>query len=70
MVTSAKVSVAVPQASDAVGVVKEGVAGQFTVLAAGNALIVGGVLSTTVIVCDAVAVLPQTSAAVHVLLTL
>ena len=69
MVTSAKVSVTVPQASDAVGVVKDGVAGQFTVLAAGNALLVGGVLSITVMVCDAVAVLPQTSVAVQVRFT-
>ena len=56
-------------ASLAVGVVKDGVAGQVTVLAAGNALITGGVLSTTDIVCDAVAVLLQTSFAVQVLVT-
>jgi hypothetical protein len=34
---------------------------------AGNALIAGAVLSTTVICCDAVAVLPQASVAVHLL---
>ena len=44
-------------------------AGQVTVLAAGNAPIVGGVLSTTDIVCDAVAVLLQASFAVQVLVT-
>ena len=57
------------QASLAVGVVNDGVAGQVTVLAAGNAPIVGGVLSTTDMVCDAVAVLLQASFAVHVLVT-
>ena len=62
-------SVAVPQASLAVGVVKDGVAGQFTVLAAGSAPIVGGILSMTAIVCDAVAVLLHPSFAVHVLVT-
>src|SRR5439155_26070599 len=67
VVTSAKVSVAVLQASLAVGVVNDGVAGQVTVLAAGSAPIVGGVLSTTNIVCDAVAVLLQASFAVLLL---
>ena len=62
-------SVAVLHASLAVGVVKDGVAGQVTVLAAGNALITGGVLSTTAIVCNAVVVLLQTSFAVQVLVT-
>ena len=69
VVTSAKVSVAVLQASLAVGVVNDGVPGQVTVLAAGSIPITGGVLSTTDIVCDAVAVLLQTSFAVHVLVT-
>ena len=62
-------SVAVLQASLAVGVVKDGAAGQLTVPAAGNAPIVGGVLSTTDIVCDAVAALLQASFAVQVLIT-
>ena len=69
MVTSANVSVTVLHASLVVGVVKDGAAGQVTVLAAGSAPIVGGVLSTTLIVCDAVVLLPQTSVAVHVLVT-
>ena len=62
-------SVAVLQASLAVGVVNDGVVEQVTVLAAGSAPIVGGVLSTTDIVCDAVAVLLQASFAVQVLVT-
>ena len=62
-------SVTVLQASLVVGGVNTGVAGQVTVLAAGRAPIVGGVLSITVIVCDAVAVLLQASFAVHVLVT-
>ena len=57
------------QASLAVGVVKTGVAGHVTVLAAGSAPMTGGELSTTVIVCDEVDVLLQTSFAVHVLVT-
>ena len=60
---------AVLQASPAVGVVKDGVAGQVTVLVAGSAPIVGGVLSTTDIVWDAVAALLQASFAVHVRVT-
>ena len=43
-----------PQTSDAVGAVKFGVAGQLTVPFAPGAPIVGGVLSTTVIVCATV----------------
>ena len=62
-------SVAVLQASLAVGVVNDGVAGQLTVLAAGSEPITGGVLSTTDIVCDAVAVLLHASFAVQVLVT-
>jgi len=69
VVTSANVSVAVLHASLAVGVVKAGVAGQVTVLAAGSAPITGGVLSTTAIVCDAVAILLHPSFAVQVLVT-
>ena len=63
------VTVALPQASDAVGVAKDGVAGQLIVVAAGNADNVGGVLSITVITCEAVAVLPHASVAVNVLVT-
>ena len=40
-----------------------------TVDGAGNALMVGGVLSITVIACDAVVILLQPSVAVHVLVT-
>ena len=62
-------SVTVLQASLVVGVVNAGVEGQVTVLAAGSAPIVGGVLSMTDIVCDAVVVLLQASFAVQVLVT-
>ena len=62
-------SVTVLQASLVVGVINDGVAGQVTVLAEGSAPIVGGVLSTTDIVCDAVAVLLHASFAVQVLVT-
>jgi len=58
-----------PHASLAVGVVNTGVAGQLIVLGAGNAEITGAVLSSTLIVCDAVDVLPQRSVAVHVRFT-
>ena len=70
VVASLKVSDAVPHASDAVGVAKDGVAGQEIDDAAGSAEIVGGVLSITVMTCEAVAVLPQASVAVHVLVTI
>jgi hypothetical protein len=63
------VSVTALQASLVVGVVKTGVAGHITVLAAGSAPITGGVLSITVMVCDAVVVLLQASFAVQVLVT-
>ena len=59
--------VTAPQASLAVAVPNDGVSGHSMVAAAGNALNTGGVLSSTVIVCDAVAVLPQASVAVNVL---
>ena len=67
VVTSADVMVTAPQASLAVAVAKDGVSGHSMVVAAGNALNTGAVLSSTVIVCDAVAVLPQASVAVNVL---
>ena len=44
-------------------------AGQLIVDGAGSALMVGGVLSVTVIDCEAVAVLLQPSVAVHFLVT-
>ena len=70
MVTSLNVSVKeLPHASVAVAVAKLGVAGQDIVLASGNAAITGAVVSVTFIVCDFVAVLPQESVAVHVLVT-
>jgi hypothetical protein len=61
------VIVTAPQASDAVGEAKEGVAGHSIVVGPGTAESTGGVLSSTVIVCDVVAVLPQASVAVNVL---
>jgi hypothetical protein len=63
------VRVTLLQASLVVGVVKAGVAGQVTVLAAGRAPITGGVISTTDIDSDAVVVLLQASFAVQVLVT-
>ena len=70
VVTSAKVRVTVPpQASVAVGVAKDGVAGHSMVVGPGSELITGGVLSSTVMVWLAVLVLPQGSVAVQVRLT-
>jgi hypothetical protein len=57
-----------PQASDA-PTEKEGVDGQLIVAIGGFAITVGGVTSWTLIVCDAVELLPQASVAVHVLVT-
>jgi hypothetical protein len=54
----------------AVGVAHDGVASQFIVEGAGSVDIVGGVTSSTLIVCVAVALLPQSSVAVHVLVML
>ena len=63
-------SVAVPHASDAIGAVKFGVAGQLTVPLAPGVPITGGVLSTTVIVCDTVLLaLPQASTALQVIVS-
>lgn len=68
--TSVKVNVnELPHASLAVGVVNTGADGQLIVLVAGNVEIIGAVLSSTLIVCDAVEVLPQRSVAVHVRFT-
>src|SRR4026208_1534797 len=59
-----------PQASVAVGVPKEGVSGHSMVCAAGTLVNTGGVLSVTVNTCCAVAVLPQASGAINVLVTI
>src|SRR6266545_3926288 len=67
VVTSAKVRVGVPpQASVAVGVAKEGVAGHCMVEGPGNAEITGAVLSSTVMVWLAVLELLHGSVAVQV----
>ena len=58
-----------PHASVAVAVAKEGVAGQLIVDGAGNAAITGAVTSCTWITCAAVELLPQSSVAVHVRVT-
>jgi hypothetical protein len=57
------------QASVVVAVVKLGVAGQLIELGAGSDEITGAVISSTVIVCDAVEEFPHASVAVHVLVT-
>jgi hypothetical protein len=67
VLASEEVSVGVPQLSVAVGVVHVGVALHWIVEGPGSVLITGAVLSTTLITCDAVAVLPQASVAVHFL---
>ena len=70
MVTSAKVKAAPElQLSDAVGVVKLGVAGHAIVDAIGNVEITGAMVSITFIVCEAVEKFPQASVAVQVLVT-
>src|SRR5688572_30210479 len=66
VVTSAKVNVGVPQLSVAVGVVHDGVPEHSIVDGPGNPDMTGGVVSSTLMVCDAVEVLPQPSSAVHV----
>ena len=69
VVTSACSSVVAPHASLDVGVENTGVNGHSIVAALPTPLITGAVLSSTVIVCLAVAVLPHASVAVHVLFT-
>jgi Ni,Fe-hydrogenase III small subunit len=69
VVTSAKVRVGVLQLSVAVGVVQEGVPEHSIVVGPGNGDITGGVVSSTFMVCDALATLPHASVAVHVLVT-
>ena len=58
------------QASVAVGTSNDGVAGHSTKLGAGNSLMTGAVLSITLIICDVVEALPQSSVAVQVRVTL
>ncbi len=71
VVTSVEVNVnALPQASVAVAVANTGVAGQFIVVGAGKAAMTGAVMSCTLILCERVDELPQSSVAVHVLVTL
>ena len=67
IVASTKVKAGVAQLSVAVGVAQFGVAEHSIVEGPGKPLITGGVVSSTVITCDAVAVFPQPSSAVHVL---
>jgi Ni,Fe-hydrogenase III small subunit len=67
VVTSAKASVGVPQLSVTVGVVQAGTAEHSIVVGVGKAEITGGVVSTTLIICTPVDVLPQASIAVQVL---
>src|SRR6266498_4744654 len=70
VVTSAKVRVGLPpQASVAVGVAKEGVAGHWMVEGPGSAEMTGAVLSSTVMVWLAVLELPHGSVAVQVRVT-
>lgn len=58
-----------PQPSLAVAVAKDGVAGHWITEGAGNEEITGAVLSSTIMVCEAVDELPQPSVDVQVLLT-
>src|SRR5207342_1158530 len=64
---SVEVMLTAPHASLAVGVPNDGVSGHSMVAAAGTEVNTGAVLSVTVIVCEAVAVLPQASVAINVL---
>jgi hypothetical protein len=66
VVTSANVKVGTPQLSVAVGVVQDGVPEHSIVVVPGNPEMTGGTVSSTFIVCDAVAVFPQPSSAVQV----
>jgi hypothetical protein len=70
VVTSAKVNVnALPQASTAVAVANSGAAGQAIVEGAGKAAITGALVSSTLMVCEAVDEFPQASVAVQVRVT-
>jgi len=71
VVTSINVRVnALPQASTAVATAKTGTVGQLIVKGAGNAAITGALLSSTFMVWEVVDVLPHTSVAVQVRVTL
>ena len=71
MVTSAEVKLNnEPQASVAAATANTGVAGQLIVDTPGNGSITGAVISCTLMVSDAVEVLPHASIAVQVLVTL
>jgi len=65
-VTSAKLKVGVPQLSVAVGVVQTGVPEHSIEDGPGKPEMTGGMVSSTLMVCDAVAELPQSSVAVQV----
>src|SRR6188768_1189361 len=73
VITSLTVTVTIPvQLSEAVTEVVKGAgtsAAQVKLAGPGTPVMVGGTLSLTVIVCEAVAELPHTSVAVHVLVT-
>src|SRR4249919_3496277 len=64
---SVEVMLTAPHASLAVGVPNDGVSGHSMVAATGTEVNIGAVLSSTVITCEAVAVLPQASVAINVL---
>lgn len=66
MVTSADVNVGTPQLSVAVGVVHEGIPEHSIVVGPGSAESTGGMVSSTLIVWVATAVLPHRSVAVQV----
>ncbi len=66
VVTSAKDKVGTPQLSVAVGVAHDGVPEHSIAEGPGNPEMTGGVVSSTLMTCDAVAVLPHPSSAVHV----
>jgi hypothetical protein len=67
VVTSAEVSIGVPQLSVTVGVVHDGVPEHSIVVGPGKGEMTGGVESTTFMTCIAVVVLPHSSVAVQVL---
>ena len=66
VVTSAKFKVGTPQLSVAVGTSNAGVPPHSIVVTPGSPEMTGGVVSSTLMVCDAVAVFPHPSSAVHV----
>ncbi len=68
IVSSSKVRLALPQASIVVGSLNSGVAGQAIVASSPTPSISGAVLSTTVIACEALLLLPHQSVTVHSLI--